>query len=133
LGEHALLWQVGNVGGGGAEVAKKQHTGTFIFGAIVGGFAAAGYTLWKTPQSGARLRTMMAEQAEGMLDRVTSLGEKIGVETGPSHEYPSSPTTDRMTTAQAQITTIEPGEGPIADDMVLPGVENIGDAAATSS
>ena len=55
-------------------MAKQQHTGTFIFGAIVGGLTAAGYTLWKTPRSGASLRAMLAEQAEGMLDRVTSLG-----------------------------------------------------------
>jgi gas vesicle protein len=116
-------------------VAKQQHTGTFIFGAIVGGLTAAGYTLWKTPRSGASLRAMLAEQAEGMLDRVTSLGERIGVETGPNHEYPatSSPSSEIGTTAETTVTTIEPGEGPIADDMVLPVADNIGDAASQSA
>jgi gas vesicle protein len=116
-------------------VAKQRHTGTFIFGAIVGGLTAAGYTLWKTPRSGASLRAMLAEQAEGMLDRVTSLGERVGIETGPNHEYPpiSSPARDSGTTAQTAVTTIEPGEGPIADDQVLPVVNGMGDAATSSS
>jgi gas vesicle protein len=113
-------------------VAKQRHTGTFIFGAIVGGLTAAGFTLWKTPRSGASLRAMLAEQAEGMLDRVTSLGERIGVEI--EHEYPPAPTTARdSTTTDQVVTTIEPGEGPIADDKVLPGVDIISDASSPSA
>jgi gas vesicle protein len=116
-------------------VAKQRHTGTFIFGAIVGGLTAAGYTLWKTPRSGASLRAMLAEQAEGMLDRVTSLGERIGVETGPNHEYPATASTasEIGATAQTTVTTIEPGEGPIADEMVLPVVDDMGDSASPSA
>jgi hypothetical protein len=118
-------------------VAKYRHTGTFIFGAIVGGLTAAGYTLWKTPQSGASLRTMLAEQAEGMLNRLTSLGERIGVETGPNHEYPPASTSAAggVGTAGATVTTIEPGEGPIADDEVLPVavVEDLGDDSSPAS
>jgi hypothetical protein len=70
-----------------------------------------------------------------MLDRVTSLGERIGVETGPNHEYPISPppARDSGTTAQTTVTTIEPGEGPIADDMVLPVGDNTGDAPSPSA
>jgi gas vesicle protein len=116
------------------EVAKKQHTGTFIFGAIVGGLAAAGVTLWKTPRSGASLRAMLAEQAEAMLDRVTSLGERIGIETGPNHEYsPISPSASTSGMTDQVVTTIEPGEGPIADDMVLPVSDDRGNAASASS
>jgi hypothetical protein len=104
-------------------VAKQRHTGTFIFGALVGGLAAAGYTLWKTPQSGASLRAAIAERAEGLLDRVSSLGERIGIETGPEHDYPPAPPPAPSSAPQASTpepTTVEPGEGPIADNEILP-------------
>jgi hypothetical protein len=113
---------------GGGNVAKQRHTGTFIFGALVGGLAAAGYTLWKTPQSGASLRAAIAEQAEGLLDRVTSLGERIGIETGPEHDYPPAPAA-----TQPAPTTIEPGEGPIADNDILPVDDNVGNVAPSSA
>jgi hypothetical protein len=116
-------------------VAKKRHTGTFIFGAIVGGLAAAGYTLWKTPQSGASLRAALAEQAEGILDRITSLGERIGVETGPEHDYPppSAATATTYAATQPEPTTIEPGEGPIADDDILPVVDGSNESPPASN
>lgn len=34
-----------------------RHNAAFVFGAILGGIAGAAITLWKTPQSGAQLRT----------------------------------------------------------------------------
>lgn len=117
-------------------MAKKRHTGTFISGAIVGGLAAAGYTLWKTPQSGASLRAALVEQAEGILDRITSLGERIGVETGPEHDYPppsASTPSAAYAAAQPEPTTIEPGEGPIADDDILPVVDGTDESPQAST
>ena len=115
-------------------MAKKRHTGTFIFGALVGGLAAAGYTLWKTPQSGASLRAAIAEQAEGLLDRVSSLGERIGIETGPEHDYPPAPAATTFSAPrESEPTTVEPGEGPIADNEILPLDHDAGNAATTSS
>ncbi len=112
-------------------MAKQRHTGTFIFGALVGGLAAAGYTLWKTPQSGASLRAAIAEQAEGLLDRVSSLGERIGIETGPEHPAPAA--TTYPAPQEPEPTTIEPGEGPIADSDILPVDDNAGNVAPPSA
>jgi len=103
-------------------VAKQGHTGAFIFGALVGGLAAAGYTLWKTPQSGASLRAAVAERAEGLLDRISTVGERIGIETGPAYDYPPAPASAADSAPGAtepQPTTVEPGEGPIADSEIL--------------
>ncbi|MFL5761976.1 MAG: hypothetical protein ACJ789_19935 [Thermomicrobiales bacterium] len=116
-------------------MAKQRHTGTFIVGAIVGGLAAAGYTLWKTPKSGANLRAALAVQAEGLLDRVTALGERIGIETGPEHDYSPHSAATASSTSQPAATTVKPGEGPIADDDILPvidGRENVAPPSAST-
>src|SRR4051794_33460336 len=97
-------------------VAKQRHTGTFIVGAIVGGLAAAGFTLWKTPTSGADLWAALAGRAEGLLAGVSARGKRIGIDPGREDASPPQPATTASSMPQPAPTTVEPGEGPIADD-----------------
>ena len=45
-------------------MAREQHNGAFVFGAIIGGLAGATVTLFRAPQSGAETRAQLAAQAD---------------------------------------------------------------------
>jgi gas vesicle protein len=48
-------------------MANDNHTGAFIFGAILGGAVGAVAALWKTPQSGKQLRQTVGLESEPVL------------------------------------------------------------------
>ena len=54
---------------------KKSGSGAFIFGALLGGAAAAAATVWNSPQSGEKTRQMITEKLEGTLFTVLGAGE----------------------------------------------------------
>ena len=56
-------------------MAEERHTTAFVVGFVLGGLAGAAVTLWKTPRSGAQLRALIAERAEGVLFRLTGMDE----------------------------------------------------------
>lgn len=45
-------------------MARKNHTGAFIFGTILGGAVGAVAALWNTPQSGKELRGVVGLESE---------------------------------------------------------------------
>ena len=47
-------------------MAREQHNGAFVFGAIIGGLAGAAVTLFRAPQSGAETRAQLAAQADAL-------------------------------------------------------------------
>lgn len=54
---------------------KKSGSGAFLFGALLGGAAAAAATIWNAPQSGERTRHMLTEKLENTLFTVLGAGE----------------------------------------------------------
>lgn len=54
-------------------MAEERHTTAFVVGAILGGIAGAGSTLWRVPRSGAQTRALLAERIEGALLRLTGM------------------------------------------------------------
>jgi hypothetical protein len=56
-------------------LAAERHTTALVVGLVLGGLAGAAVTLWKTPRSGAQLRALVAERAEGVLYRLTGMNE----------------------------------------------------------
>lgn len=54
---------------------KKSGSGAFVFGALVGGAAAAAATIWNSPQSGKKTRQQLTEKLEGALFTVLGAGE----------------------------------------------------------
>lgn len=54
---------------------RKKHTGAFVFGALLGGMAAAAAAIWNSPQSGEQTRRQIAEKVEGALFTILGAGE----------------------------------------------------------
>jgi hypothetical protein len=54
---------------------KKTGAGAFVFGALLGGAAAAAATIWNSPQSGEKTRQLIAEKLEGTLFSVLGASE----------------------------------------------------------
>lgn len=54
---------------------KRSGSGAFVFGALLGGAAAAAATIWNSPQSGEKTRQMIAEKLESTLFTVLGAGE----------------------------------------------------------
>ena len=50
-------------------MAREQHNGAFVFGAILGGLAGAVVTLLRAPQSGTETRAELAAQADALVVR----------------------------------------------------------------
>lgn len=46
-------------------MARQRHNAAFVVGSILGGVAGAAAALWKTPQSGAELRSRVSERLGG--------------------------------------------------------------------
>ena len=60
-------------------MAREQHNGAFVFGAIVGGLAGAAVTLFRAPQSGTETRAQLAAQADALTLRANEvLGQRFG-------------------------------------------------------
>ena len=54
---------------------KKTGSGAFVFGALLGGAAAAAATIWNSPQAGVKTRQMVTEKLESTLFTVLGAGE----------------------------------------------------------
>ena len=54
---------------------KKSGTGAFVFGALLGGAAAAAATIWNSPQSGEKTRKQVTEKLESTLFTLLGAGE----------------------------------------------------------
>ncbi len=54
---------------------KKSGSGAFVFGALIGGAAAAAATIWNSPQSGKKTRQQLTEKLESTLFTVLGAGE----------------------------------------------------------
>jgi hypothetical protein len=54
---------------------KKTGSGAFVFGALLGGAAAAAATVWNSPQSGQKTRQLITEKLEQALFTVLGTGE----------------------------------------------------------
>lgn len=60
---------------------KERHDAAFVVGAVVGGLAAAGVTLFRAPQSGARTRAHIAERLEPVTSKTAELSRTIADQT----------------------------------------------------
>lgn len=59
-------------------MAREQHNGAFVFGAILGGLAGAAVTLFRAPQSGTETRAQLAAQADALTVRANeALAERF--------------------------------------------------------
>lgn len=56
-------------------MARQRHNAAFVVGSILGGVAGAAAALWKTPQSGAELRSQVTGRIGGVAGSVSSAGE----------------------------------------------------------
>lgn len=62
--------------------ANEDHTGAFVFGAVLAGLGAAAAVLWRAPQSGARTRAQIVGGVESALLR--ALGTKADQTIAPT-------------------------------------------------
>ncbi len=74
-------------------MANQNHTRAFVFGAVLGGVAAAAYAIWNAPKSGAALREEIANGFESAIYRVMRM-DQAGATTGAPTAAASLPTTD---------------------------------------
>ena len=59
-------------------MAREQHNGAFVFGAILGGLTGAVVTLLRAPQSGTETRAELAAQADALAARANeALAERF--------------------------------------------------------
>jgi hypothetical protein len=117
-----------------ADVAEERHTTAFVVGAILGGLAGAGATLWKTPRSGQGTRALIAERAEGFLFRLTGMDEWQPAESGaaPASAGPATaPPSPHPTPAVASVPVGDAATPP--DRLSTPPSDEVaaGIAAAT--
>jgi hypothetical protein len=70
-------------------LAGERHTTAFVVGLVLGGLAGAAVTFWKTPRSGVQSRTLIAEETEEFLFRLTRMNDAQADE-APAGE-PSAP------------------------------------------
>jgi hypothetical protein len=72
-----------------AGLAEERHTTAFVVGLVLGGLAGAAMTFWKTPRSGVQSRTLIAEETEEFLFRLTRMND-AQTDEAPAGE-PSAP------------------------------------------
>ncbi len=58
-------------------MARERHDAAFIVGAILGGLAGAGYTLFQAPQAGAQTRAQLAEQVAWLTGRLRTAASPL--------------------------------------------------------
>lgn len=87
-------------------MASQRNTGAFVVGSVIGGLVGAAVTLWKTPKSGAELRSGLSANREDP-DVVTFRAGEGGIE---REQRFSNPVLSFVEKAAAPIVGVELGK-----------------------
>jgi hypothetical protein len=94
-------------------MAKENHTRAFVFGALLGGAAAAAFAVWNAPVPGARLRSAIATELENGLFRLMRMEQQVGQPEIRAGSTASSPVADRVAPDEGGTDIVIDGPRPV--------------------